>query len=172
MIFKLRLNRKLLMQTSYDLLILHQRSSKCSTSAQMNMVTLQHLIRSTASIILITYYVNIFTARIRRMTGGYVFTGVCPSTLVGGTPFPGLDGGRYPILRYGWRYPLPRSGWAPILVRSEVRTGGCPGVPPPAQDWMGYSPTIPWEQHSEHLLRGGWYASCIHTGGLSCSLKE
>ena len=25
------------------------------------------------------------------------------------------------------------------------------------------------EQHSEHLLRGGQCACCVHTGGLSCS---
>ena len=24
------------------------------------------------------------------------------------------------------------------------------------------------DQHSEHLLRGGRYASCVHAGGLSC----
>ena len=28
----------------------------------------------------------------------------------------------------------------------------------------------PWEteQHSEYLLHGGQYASCVHAGGLSC----
>ena len=23
-------------------------------------------------------------------------------------------------------------------------------------------------QHREYLLHGGWYASCVHAGGLSC----
>ena len=42
----------------------------------------------------------IFTVRIRMMTGGYVFTGVCPSTLVGGVPHP----------RSGWGVP-PSQVW-------------------------------------------------------------
>ena len=39
--------------------------------------------------------------------------------------------------------------------------------------WNFVSPEMwePWtEQHSEHLLRGGWCASCVHAGGLSCCL--
>ena len=65
------------------------------------------------------------------------------------------------------------------------------GVPPPTppQTWdrvpprpgMGYPrpPDLEWgtpprpgtlypPQHSEHLLRGGRYVSCVHAGGLSC----
>ena len=34
---------------------------------------------------------------------------------------------------------------------------------------MGYPPQT--DQHSEHLLRGGRYASCVHAGGLACSQK-
>ena len=34
------------------------------------------------------------------------------------------------------------------------------GVPPP--------PNQETEQQSEHLLRGGRYASCVHAGELSC----
>ena len=55
----------------------------------------------------------------------------------------------------------------------------CPGVTqgyPPSQVRMGYPlaqtgvpPILPkTEEQSEHLLRGGWYASCVHAGGLSC----
>ena len=57
---------------------------------------------------------------------------------------------------------------------------GLDGVSP-SQDWMGLPPPQPgldgvtppplcWEteQHSEHLLRGGRYASCVHAGRLSC----
>ena len=32
---------------------------------------------------------------------------------------------------------------------------------------MGYPPPNYTEQHSEHLLRGGRCASCVHAGGLS-----
>ena len=74
---------------------------------------------------------------------------------IGGTPFPGQDGG----------VPHPRSGWG----------RGTLGYPFPNQDWMWYSlcqgyppPIQETEQHSEHLLRGGRYASCVHAGGLSC----
>ena len=60
------------------------------------------------------------------------------------------------------------------------------GYPPRPE--MGYPPDLRWgtpylrwgtpptwdplpitEQHSEHLLRGGQCASCVHAGGLSCS---
>ena len=94
-----------------------------------------------------------------------------------GTPIPGPDG--------DWDIP------------SQVQMRGTPGYPPsrsgprsgsgqyPLQDWMldwvlspspsriGWStppPLLPHretEQHSEHLLRGGWCASCVHVGGLS-----
>ena len=45
------------------------------------------------------------------------------------------------------------------------------GTPPPSK--VGTSPIqgryhLPPPQHSEYLLRGGRYASCVHTGGLSC----
>ena len=58
---------------------------------------------------------------------------------------------------------------------------GLDGVPPPVQDWMGYLPPL-WDwmeyprlgqetdHHSEHLLHGRRYASCVHAGGLSCFL--
>ena len=53
------------------------------------------------------------------------------------------------------------------------------GVPNPDLGWGGTTwPGLdggggtphPLEQHSEHLLRGRRYASCVHAGGLSCSL--
>ena len=85
-----------------------------------------------------------------------------------GTPHPGLDGVP-PNL--GWDIPPSRTWWGTPQ----------PGMGyPPVQIWMGYSPVQTWggispppgqetEQHSEHLLRGGRYASCVHAGGLSCS---
>ena len=51
------------------------------------------------------------------------------------------------------------------------------GVPPSC--WQGYPQSgldrgtpLPQdtEQHSEYLLRGRWYASCIHARGLSCCI--
>ena len=150
------------------------------------------------------------------MTGGYVFTGVCPSTLAGrGYPIPGLDRGvpQVPLLpgqvqdqdgrvpstlvpqysgyppaqdwmghsphlgldgvppvqdwmeyspsRTGWSTPTPHPGLDGVLLPSRTRWGTpCPGldeVPLPQ----------PSKQHSEHLLRGGRYASCVRAGRLS-----
>ena len=86
--------------------------------------------------------------------GGYPMGWGTPQDLGWGTPWtmdwvpsprPGMG---YP-LGPGMGYPLPQT-WD--------------GVPSP-QTWDGIPP-----QHSEHLLRlrGGWYASCVHAGGLSC----
>ena len=60
-----------------------------------------------------------------------------------------------------------------ILVVFTTRWGeprgiGWMGVPAPIQDCMGVRPCWETEQHSEHLLCSGQYASCVHTGGLSC----
>ena len=75
-----------------------------------------------------------------------------------GTPWPGLDGGGYPSQvwivggtwgtpHHDWMgYPLPTmTGWGTLQAP--------PGHPPP--------PLTP-PQYSEHLLRGGRYASCVH----------
>ena len=71
----------------------------------------------------------------------------------GGTPHPGLDGVPCPHLgwgtlwsRTGWGTPWSRTGWGTPLSHQET------------------------EQHSKHLLRDSWYASCVYAGGLSCSL--
>ena len=62
----------------------------------------------------------------------------------GGCPIqPGINGGD--LHQVGWGYPL--SGW----------TGVHPTFPRPET-----------QQHSEYLLHRGRYASCVHTGGLSC----
>ena len=101
----------------------------------------------------------------------------------------GYDRRRYPIPCLDREYPIPgadrgnphprsRGGYPPF--RSDPRSewwGGCTLGYPPAQDWMGVPPPIMtgWgtpplgrQQHSKHLLRGGRYASFVHTGGLSC----
>ena len=68
---------------------------------------------------------------------------------MGYLPRPGM--GTSPDLEWGTP-PRPGTGYHP---KCEIRWG----TPPPT------------DQHSEHLLRGGRYASCVHAGGLSCSLK-
>ena len=84
---------------------------------------------------------NIFTARVRSTREGKIYT-VCSHC--GG-------GGRYPIPG------LARRG-IPISGR-----GGCLGYSVPPQTWDGVTPP---PQHSEHLICGRRYASCIHAGGL------
>ena len=98
----------------------------------------------------------------------------------GGT-LPGPAGGGYLVGEgvpwWGGTLGVPRSGTPP--ARSA---GGVPwqGVPwwgstqvryPPGQVSQGGYPAggVPRSgQHSEYLLHGGRYASCVHAGGLSC----
>ena len=111
-----------------------------------------------------------------------------PRSVWGGYPIPGLDrgysirglAGGYPIPgtphtwdgvpppRLGMRYPPgPGMGYPPDLGWGTPKPDLGWGTPP---DLRGYPPT--WDgvppQHSEYLLRGGRYASCVHAGGLSC----
>ena len=63
---------------------------------------------------------------------------------------------------------------------SKIRTGDTLGYPTPHPGLDGDTPLLKLDggtappprqetdQHSEDLLRGGQYASCIHAGGLSC----
>ena len=65
-------------------------------------------------------------------------------------------------------YP-PMTGWGIPPSRTEWYTP-CPrldGYPPPSKTGWGYPPL---HQQSEHLLRGGPCASCVHARGLSCYL--
>ena len=133
------------------------------------------------------------TARIRSMMERYCFHRCLSVNILWGVPHPGLDGGGYPryppTSRPSWGtpfkmgYPPPsrHDQGTPHLGMGYSCDLGCiphhqdlAGVPPPTLGWgtplpdLGWG-TPPWtEQHSEHLLRGGRYASCVHAGGLSC----
>ena len=117
--------------------------------------------------------------------GQVLMVGGTPSQVWGGgVPQPGLDG--------GMEYP-PDLGWATPHHQDLAGVPPYPGMDTPPPDlgwgtptiktWLGYPPTLGWgtpppqtwdgvpPSHSEHLLRGGWYASCVHAGGISyCSL--
>ena len=79
----------------------------------------------------------------------WTWDGVPPWTWDGVPPGPGMG---YPP-QPGMGYPHPRHGM---------------GYPPIPEMGRGTPPQI--DQHSEHLLRVGRYASCVHAGGLSCCL--
>ena len=61
-------------------------------------------------------------------------------------------------------YPPPRPGWGvgTLLGGTQV------GYPPAGGDGGGTQ----LGQQKEYSLHGGRYASCVHAGGLSCSLKN
>ena len=89
----------------------------------------------------------------------------------GSTPSQVWDRG-VPHPRSGQRGEVPHSrsrqgGGYPIQQTGGVPHPGLSGVPPP-WDEVPPLPNQKTEQHSEHLLRGGRYASCVHAGGLSC----
>ena len=135
------------------------------------------------------------TARVRSTREGNIYTWECPVCShcgggrggggEGGYPIPGLARGG--TLSHVWwgGVPHPRSGGLPPSrpgVPPNLRWGTpqtWDGVPP--QTWDGVTPRTwdgvpPWTwdgvlppppQHSEHLIRGGRYVSCVHAGGLS-----
>ena len=90
-------------------------------------------------------------------------THILPDTGMSGYPPPNKKGWGYPPLGLDGGTPHPDIGW-----RSPP---SCPGkgIPDPLswpRTWMGGDSQQ--EQQSEYLLRGGWYASCVYAGGLSC----
>ena len=52
------------------------------------------------------------------------------------------------------------------------RTGWGPPPPPARTGWGNPPPCKETDEHSEHLLYDGRYASCTHAGGLSCYSLE
>ena len=83
-------------------------------------------------------------------TGG-TYPGWGIPTLVGTTPLARVG---TPMARVGTpnqsRYPPSQGRYPPARV----------GTPSPTRT----------DQHSEHLLRDGWYASCVHARGLFCEM--
>ena len=93
---------------------------------------------------------------------------VPPSFPTGGTPFPGLDGGTPPLPGPGKGYSLmlgPGKGVPPTWTWEGVPP--CPDLGPGRGGWYHQL-----EEHSVYLLRSWRYASCVHAGGLSCSLDN
>ena len=109
-----------------------------------------------------------------RQGGGYFVPPMLggtpqPRSGLGETPIPGQDnwGSAPSQVRMGYPPPI-RTGWGP-----------------PSWDWVGYPPIktgwgtpqlrldggtpLPSGDRGTEQLRGGWYASCVHAGGLSCS---
>ena len=98
-----------------------------------------------------------------RKNGGYNLTRVC------------RQGAGVPRSSQQWGYPHPVDRGYPILLTARypiLKRKGIPilptGSPPPIRTRWG-TPTPPREthQHSEYLLRGRRYASCVQAG-LSC----
>ena len=104
--------------------------------------------------------------------------GIPPSQLQArGIPIQGLDEGTQVKMGVASSQ-VWMGGTPPIQVRCKVRTGDTQGSPHSEQNWMGVPPCQDWmgdphsetEQYSEHLLRSGRYASCVHVGRLSCQI--
>ena len=94
------------------------------------------------------HFCILITARIRRMTGGYIFT-LCVSPHLGGVPTFRMVGGGYLLSGPGWgggyllsgpggEYLLSGPGWGGTY--SQVQVGG--GVPTLRSGWGGV-PTFP-----------------------------
>ena len=85
----------------------------------------------------------------------------------GGTP---IQLGRYP--HQGWmRYPSFRLDGVPLWLGLDGIPHPTPSeqdeVPLPISMGWGYTLLPKTEQQSKHLLLRRWYASCVHSGGLS-----
>ena len=96
--------------------------------------------------------------------GQFYFHFVCQST-PRGVPRPGPTGGGYPhpaLDGGGVPQPGPDEGGG---TPARSRQGEYPGIPPPLGQGWG---TLGIGQQMEYLIHRGRYASCVHSGGLSC----
>ena len=137
---------------------------------------------------MITGILFFFTARIRRMGEGNVFSLFTSGG--GGVPvshnalqhFPECHGaargggGKMPGPAGGGTLPGPAGGGVPWPGGVPCLGGTLPGgVPCPGGYPVGGYPVrggTQLGQHREYLLHGGRYASCVHAGGLSCLKKN
>ena len=132
---------------------------------------------------------TIFTTRIRRLTGGYIFT---LSTLAGGGGYPVSGLGRgwgtpsqvwvkgYPIPGLGGGYPISGLGGTPSQV---WMVGGVPhpgldgggGVPQPGLDGGGEVPGVPHHHpdlagvqtfYTKKILFTTRKSSCVNARGI------
>ena len=129
------------------------------------------------------YFGQFLPVAFRRNGEDTVFTGVClhrgvppsswqgkgtPIQPMGGYPHP-ADRGGTPIQMLGVSHladgvTLARLVWGtPSTLRQDRME-----VPPPPFQQTGPAPTRKMKQHSEYVMCGRRYASCIYTGGLSC----
>ena len=128
----------------------------------------------------------IFTARVRSTREDNIYTWECLSVHIAGGgegyPIPGLAS-RGATPSQVWLGGTSSQAWegrGTLLTRSGQGTPG-PGMGYPLDLEKGTPPDLGWgtprpemgypPQHSEHLIRGGRYASCVHAGGLSCLWK-
>ena len=82
------------------------------------------------------------------------------STYFGWGRYLSCPTGTYP----GWRGTY--HGWGNVPTLDWVPQSAWIGEPPPRQASWGYTFPQETEQHSEYLLCGGRYASCVHARGL------
>ena len=135
-----------------------------------NLISYELFIKVSSVVLLISHRADrrVITARVQRMTGGYVFTRIYLLTRVG-TPIWPMRG----VLK-SFLMGVPSSfltGGTPILPDWGVPHLANGSIPPPSR-LEGVPPLLhqKTEQQSEHLLRGGRYASCLHPRGLSCCI--
>ena len=74
---------------------------------------------------------SLFTARIRRMGEGIVFTGVCVCSHFGRGGYPDWLTGGYPLTSWCWGW-VPHPSWWGYPSSQETGCGA------PCQDWVGY----------------------------------
>ena len=155
-----------------DLLQLHDRNQQPAHHPRRRLSQIPRY-----TVLLPTTY-GVFTARIRRVGEGTVFTGVYLSTSGGGYPSPRFFPGHWShvLSRGGGGYPRPGQGGTPVLAWGHPWPGqdwgtppwpGQDGIsPPPTQPALGYSPPPPPGQNSSRI------STCYAPGGMSLAFIQ